>query len=158
MALVIFCVALTEAMRLRSSFSDGIAHSWQAGAVRLAGVRYRTRRRSVRGARRCERLPARSRASAFRQDRRRATAYSSDRIGRRRNASRKRLGELVDGGLELVARLLGDFPLVADSVQNAGMLGAHIPQQLVLEASDRRDRHGIEIAVDAGIDHDHLLL
>src|SRR3546814_4853536 len=72
-------------------------------------------------------------------------------------SSGKCLGETLDRRLELGFRIVGKLLLVADRVQNARMSGLHIAQELFLETADIRDRQLVEIAVDAGIDHDDLL-
>src|SRR5262245_41324506 len=96
MALVIFCVALVAAMRLRSS-------------LRLA-------------------------------------------------MSGERLGVGLDGAPELAAGGVVEIPRGADGLENVRVIGAHGGQQTLLERAHPIHRQRIEIAVDAGVDDDDLLL
>src|SRR5215213_1903739 len=102
MALVIFCVAFTEAMRLRRSLRLGIERSYPA--------------------------------------------------------LRKRLGEGLDGALQLGPVVVREVARGADVLQDLRVTAAHVAEQALLEGTHAVDGQRIEIAVDAGVDDNDLLL
>src|SRR4030081_669322 len=127
MALVIFCVALVEAMRTRMSLSEAILSP---------------PRRSD---------PRSDRKPPFRHGRLAMTANQANLF------SSKRLGVTFDHRLELGGGVVGKIAAIADGIENIDMLAAEQRQQTVLEFADLADRNGVEIAVDAGVDHHDLL-
>src|ERR1700712_3698663 len=71
--------------------------------------------------------------------------------------SSKRLGVAFDQRLQLGGGVDAEVAAVADGVEDVDVLAARQRQQAVLEGANLVDRNGIEIAVDAGIDHHDLL-
>src|SRR5215469_10845803 len=65
---------------------------------------------------------------------------------------------LIHGRLELAGGGIVEIPRLTDGVENVGILRAQEAEQPVLERTHAVDRDGIEVAVDAGIDDDDLLL
>src|SRR6516165_1027227 len=129
MALVIFCVALVEAMRLRRS-------------LRLA----MSLRTTDDGGRTTDpRLP-----SVF--------TYPSSVLRRLSSVSREGSGVALDRGLELGGGGFAEVAAGADLLENLRLLVAQERQQALLEGAHARDRDRIEIAVDARIDDADLLL
>src|SRR5229473_6210779 len=129
MALVIFCVALVEAMRTRMSLSDAILSS--------------PRRSDLRSDRKPLFRHARPRAGSRRQIKQ--TSLS------------KRLGVTLDRALELGGGVVREIAAVADGVEDVDVLAAQQRQQAVLEGAHLGDRKRVEIAVGAGPDHADLL-
>src|ERR1700704_2997345 len=69
----------------------------------------------------------------------------------------KRPGITLDHTLELGGGVIGKIAGVADGVEDIGVLAAKQRQQAILEGAYLGNRNSIQIAVDAGIDRNHLL-
>src|SRR5262245_7982440 len=72
--------------------------------------------------------------------------------------SGERPGVGLDRALELGAGGVVEIARGADRLQNIRVIGAYGGQQALLERAHPVDRERIEIAVDAGVDDDDLLL
>src|SRR5262245_17509250 len=70
----------------------------------------------------------------------------------------ERPGIFLDRGLELAGGGVIEIAAVTDRIQDVAMLRADQREQSLLEGAYPFDRNRIEIAVDAGIDDDDLLL
>src|SRR5216684_7843062 len=123
MALVIFCVALVEAMRTRMSLSEAILSS--------------PRRSDLRS----------DRKPLFRHVRPLPVMTANQA----NVSSSKRLGVTLDHGLQLGGGVVAEVAGVADGIEDVDVLAAQKRQQAVLEAAHLGDRKRVEIAVDAGI-------
>src|SRR5215213_8910359 len=125
MALVIFCVAFTEAMRLRRSFSEGMA---RPSPLPLAGWGSRGRRR------RRSHLP--------RDPPPPPSGAPPPQGGRKRwpFRSRERLGERLHRALELARGVVGKIAGGADRVEDVGVLRADRGEEPVLEGAHAGDR------------------
>src|SRR5882724_367805 len=143
MALVIFCVALVEAMRTRMSLSEAILNS--------------PRRSDFRSDRnplfRHARLVPDIHVFLTPSTRKTWMAGSSPAMT---NLS-KRLGKTLDHGLQFGGGVVAEVAGVADRVENVDMLAAQQRQQPVLEGAHLVERQRIEIAVGTGPDHADLL-
>src|SRR5690606_33681325 len=143
--LVIFCVAFTEAMRLRSSLSEAIR-----------GRPFQSRHPEVPREARPRRMTA---PSPFEARPLRGLAPQGDGAfyGPMGGASRKRLREGFDRRLELARGLVAEIARRADGLEDVGVLRTDMREQPVLERLHAVERQRIEEAVSAGPDHDHLL-
>src|SRR4051794_18330730 len=139
MALVIFCVALVEAMRTRMSLSEAI----------------------LSPPRRPDRHDPTASLSSIKSGHKREACLRANAPGQNVNQpngrSSKRLGESLDHGLQLGGGIVAEIAGFADRVQNLDVLAAQQRQQAVLEAAHLVDRERVEIAVGAGPDHADLL-
>src|SRR5262245_10518826 len=127
MALVIFCVALVAAMRLRRSFSEGIALLFAPSC------------------------PALSRASTC------SSVHVQDVDGRVKpghddRGSSEGSGVFVDRALELAGRGVIEVARAADRLENVRVLRADRGQEPLFEGAHPVHLNRIEIAVDAGVD------
>src|SRR5438105_15875195 len=110
MALVIFCVALVEAMRTRMSFSEAILSS--------------PRRSCLYG--------ARPQATLL--------VGPGRRPGRNRKSSSKRLGVTFDHALQLAGEIVGEIAAVTNAVENLDVLAAQQRQQTIFEGAHLVER------------------
>src|SRR6187549_2307881 len=145
MALVIFCVALVEAMRTRMSFSEAILSSPRRSDPRSDRKPLFRHARPCAGHRRLEFIP------------RSETWMAGSKPGHNSIYLSKRLGVTLDHGLQLGGGVVAEVAAVADGVEDVDVLAAQQRQQTVLEGANLADRNAVEIAVDAGIDHHDLL-
>src|SRR5437588_10676502 len=115
MALVIFCVALVEAMRTRMSLSEAI----------------------LSPPRRPDRHDPTASLSSIKSGHKREACLRANAPGQNVNQpngrSSKRLGESLDHGLQLGGGIIAEIAGFADRVQNLDVLAAQQRQQAVLE-------------------------
>src|SRR4051795_6442576 len=143
MALVIFCVALGEAMRPRMSFSDAILSSpWRPALSAWPRTPHSS----------CSAL-CRARLILFSPCQRTWMARTNPAMT---NLS-EGLGETFDHALQLGRGVIAEIAAVADVIQDVDVLPAQQRQQAVLEAAHLGNRKRVQIAVDAGVDHHDLL-
>src|SRR5205085_6372131 len=141
-ALVIFCVALVEAMRTRMSLSEAILSSHRRSD---SLIEPQTCLSSCPAPCSASHVSLCTHAKTW-------TAGASPRT-----SLCKRLGKPLDHALQLGRRIVAEFTAVADGVEKIDILAPQHRQQPVLEAAHLVERKRVEIAIGARPDHAHLL-